>query len=329
MSSVKWPYSVEQVSHVDDIKQQFGVIKDLFEYQIQHNEIFKSFVTSTGRPHRPSCLEELTFMPIEGFKHHDVMTGSWRPEAVFLSSGTSKTERSRHLIRSKDNYHQRTATCFSEFYGTPSEYRHLVFMPFYQQNPNSSLLSMMSYFVQISRSHGSQFITDLGALADELSKNKGTKTLIWSVTFGVLDMIENEELELDEKVALIETGGMKGKRKEITRKELYGAFHNRWPHVSISSEYGMCELTSQAYRVDNKFKCPKGLLVVGNELNDPFNYKSCARGVGLNFIDLFNADSCAFIATQDIGEVMNNQTFEVQGRMTNAQLRGCNLMYLD
>lgn len=305
----------------------FEKVKSLYEYQVKNNPVLRSFVKTAGRPLKIERWEDITFLPVQAFKDHDVISGNWSVEKVFLSSGTSQQSRSRHLIPDLSWYHKRTEKCFTERFDKVQKFRHLVFMPFYRENPQSSLLEMMSHFLELSGHQGSNFVDSEDELDRLIRQGDESNTIVWTVTFGLLDYLRNSRLEKLQNLTFIETGGMKGRRKEESRMEIHQNVKKRWPRVRVYSEYGMCEMISQAYSEQETFTCPSGLLVVGNELDDPFRYRLEGRNLQLNFIDMANVHSCAFLATQDLGSVYGETMFSVEGRVQSADLRGCNLMY--
>ena len=318
----------EQATRVLNLEADFDLIRELFEFQAIHNPVFSDYLRLTNRSTTVRSPEDLTFMPVGLFKRQRVRTGQWKEDALFLSSGTTTQERSHHYLDDLQAYHKRTLACFEYTMSPVSESVHLAFLPFYEQNPHSSLIAMMLHFVEASQQNGSRFIRSEEEL-DEAIRNLDTvkPVYIWTVTYGLLDFVKHSQVAVLDGFTIIETGGMKGRRKEVTRQEIHSEVHNRWPGVKIGSEYGMAELMSQAYLIEKAFKTPPGLLVVAGDVDDPFNIRSKGRRSQLKFIDMANAHSCAFIATQDVGEVLDQRTFRVSGRMDHAEMRGCNLLY--
>lgn len=307
--------------------EDFEQIQRLFIAQVETNKVFKDFIERSRRTLRPKCLEELTFLPIQAFKWQKVKSGSWQEEFTFLSSGTTQTDRSEHYIKSVSEYLGRCRSIFSELIGEVHDYHHLVFMPFYQKNSQSSLLYMMTDFIAHGRS-ASQFVMDVPSLDDLIQKNAGQPLMIWTVTFGLIDFLKESVLKrLPEQVTFVETGGMKGKGPEVKREDLHRDVLDRWPNVKVLSEFGMCELQSQAYYLGDRFTAPTGLLCAGADFDDPFSIKASHQRGQLCFVDMANRHSCAFIATQDYGQVFSPRQFRIEGRLQASDLRGCNLMY--
>lgn len=310
---------------IEDVAD-FDAIRAVFQFQVATNPVFRQFVTSSGRPVDPADWSELTFLPIQAFKWAEVRSGDWEEEAIFLSSGTGNMERSRHFIRSMDNYLARTEDVFNQLVSRVDQVRHIVFMPFYQANPQSSLLKMLKYFIHRSADDGSRFVSSEKELDDVLSEGM-EHTVLWTVTFGLVDYVEKSKVDDLRDLTIIETGGFKGRKKTFTREEVHQMARQRWSSVRILSEYGMCELQSQAYWSRDHFRTPPGLLCLASEVDDPFRLRLKSHRGQLNFIDLANIDTCSFIATQDFGPVQNCRSFDVEGRLQASDLRGCNLMY--
>jgi len=271
-------------------------------------------------------IGDLTFLPISFFKTHEVYGGSQNPEKIFKSSGTTQQVRSQHMVKSLADYHQSCESCFAEFYGSIEDYRHIFFLPFYEKNPDSSLLSMTNYFLAKTKSNGSQYIKDLMQLPVVLDSFQ-QETILWTVTYGVMDMIEADIQLVHSNLKVIETGGSKGLREVPPRDVLHQTFEAMNPGVHIGSEFGMCELSSQAYFQDGVFRCPQSLFVCTTDLNDPFQITPFGQRGRLCFVDLNNLNTCSFIETEDLGIAHSEKSFEVLGRLYNSDLRGCNLMY--
>lgn len=302
----------------------------LFQFQYVHNPIYKAYVDHlTVNPSKVTELTSIPFLPIEFFKGHRVATGSWNEERIFESSGTTGMATSRHLVFDSSYYLQNCRQQFELEYGSLSEYTILALLPSYLERESSSLIFMAEDFIKRSGDERSGFFLhntdELVELLGQLRK-EGRKTLLLGVTFGLLDLAEAFHLDL-EGVIVMETGGMKGRRKEMLRAEVHEVLTQSFGVDRIHSEYGMTELFSQAYSKGwGIFKPAGSMHVFTRDINDPLTVSNELRSGGLNIIDLANIHSCCFIETKDLGKVHENGTFEVLGRMDNSDIRGCNLM---
>jgi len=305
-------------------------------FQYQHNEQYKTFCDLLKRDvWRIGKLEDIPFLPISQFKHTQVKTTVFEPEAIFESSGTTGSVNSRHYVRSLSLYEKSFLTCFESFYGKPDEYCILGLLPSYLERQHSSLLYMVNKLVTWSGHADSGFyLYNHKDLADVLVRmeKSGQKTLLIGVTFALLDFAQEYPLPLQNTIVM-ETGGMKGRRQEITREEVHAILKERLSLPVIHSEYGMTELLSQAYALrDGKFECPSWMKILVRSDDDPLDVYGMkpgqtekAQGV-INVIDLANLYSCAFIATDDLGRLHPGGGFEVLGRLDNSDIRGCGLM---
>jgi hypothetical protein len=281
-------------------------------------------------PDNISELEKIPFLPIELFKTKKVATGEWAPEQVFTSSGTGQSGTSKHYIQHLEFYEQVSQLTFENFYGPPDRYHILALLPSYLERSGSSLVHMLHHLIGKSDSKYSGFyLKDYQKLVDQLREliAHGDRTImLWGVSFALLDLAENHPMDLSE-VVIIETGGMKGQREEIIREELHSRLQKAFNCNQIQSEYGMAELTSQAYTREGRFHTPPWMKVLVRDISDPFDYLPPGRVGGINVIDLANMHSCAFIETQDLGEVEVDGGFTVLGRLDNSDVRGCNLLW--
>lgn len=302
---------------------------ELFRMHAKQNEPYAQFVRLLGRtPENVRSIKEIPFMPISFFKHHLVGTFSAPPEAVFLSSGTTGADRSHHHVAHLSVYNTSLEKCFSQFFGKPEEYCILALLPSYLERSNSSLVYMTQRLMKKSGHADNGFYLDrLTTLSKVLKKNSknGAKTLLIGVTFALLDLAEKHPQELKNCI-ILETGGMKGRRREMPREEVHGILKSAFGLENIASEYGMTELLSQGYSLGNGiFRTPPWMRVYVREATDPLNVYERGKGA-LNVIDLANMHSCPFIATQDLAHIHQDHSFEVLGRMDEAEVRGCNLM---
>jgi len=301
----------------------------IFQYQVRNNPLYARFVQLLNRP-VPKYLHDIPFLPIRFFKTHTVQSGEWLPNAVFTSSTTTGQVPSRHLVRDLQAYITNTRYGFTPFYGDSSDWCILALLPSYLERSGSSLVAMADDWIRHSKHPESGFfLHDFQKLADTLQhcKEQDIPTLLLGVSFALLDFAEQYPVNLS-GITIMETGGMKGRRRELTREELHKALCQAFQVEKIHSEYGMTELLSQAYaQGGSRFTPAATLHVVVTEVNDPFCPVAPARPGTLNFIDLANIDTCSFIATEDAGRVYMDGTFEVLGRLDTAEMRGCNLLY--
>lgn len=303
----------------------------IFRYQAKYNPVYRKFLNFL-RVSSDSVLSfrEIPCMPIEFFRNHAVVTGQYEPEVVFTSSGTTGAQTSRHHVRSPELYTESFMRAWDLFYGPASDYCVLALLPSYLERTGSSLVYMAQHLIEQSQHPMSGFyLNQLGELSNVLSHLEGAKqpTILLGVSFALLDLAEQYPQKLEHTIVM-ETGGMKGRRKELTRYVLHSVLKSAFQLKAIHSEYGMTELLSQAYsKSDGIFHCPPWMRVLVRESNDPLQYVTGKTG-GINVIDLANIDSCSFIATQDLGRLSENGTFEVLGRFDYSDVRGCNLMVI-
>jgi hypothetical protein len=306
-----------------------NIALSVFRHQAIHNDLYNRYIALLGiDPVTVSKVEDIPFLPISFFKSHAIQTGNWNPETVFHSSGTTGMVRSRHLIKDLKFYLRNAERCFVNFFGDLKQYHFLALLPSYLERTDSSLIAMMNHFISRSGSPKSgfylhnpeQLIRDAEAL-----RGDGRKIMIWGVAFALLDLAEQFGPDLGHCI-IVETGGMKGRRAEITRQELHSILRSRLNVGNVVSEYGMTELLSQAYALENgDFQCPPGMKVVTRDVTDPLTRGISGTG-GLNFIDLANFQTISFLETEDLGKINTDGTFSVVGRMDNSDVRGCNLL---
>ena len=301
-----------------------------FEYQYKNNAVYRDFAESLNKnPETVSKLEEIPFLPIEFFKNHIVISGGKEAQIVFESSGTTGNFTSRHYVADAKLYIESFVKTFSMFYGDPCEYAIIALLPSYTERENSSLVYMVNTLIKMSCHPLSGFykVTNSALFKNIASIGEGRKILLLGVSFALLDLAEMERPDLSGAIVM-ETGGMKGRRKEITRQELHKILAKAFNVPVIHSEYGMTELLSQAYSKGNGvFYHPPWMTVVLRDLYDPlFLLTEAGQTGGINIIDLANIDSCSFIATGDIGKLLPDGGFEVLGRFDNSDIRGCNLL---
>jgi len=303
----------------------------LFRYQASQNSVYSSYINALGKDaEKINSIEEIPFLPIDFFKTHRIVTGNFREEVVFASSGTTGANASSHYVKSEAWYERVFMKAFEHFFGSPRDYCIMALLPSYLERTGSSLVFMVEKLIDETKAEESGFfLRNHGQLAFELKKSEEAKkkSILIGVTFGLLDFAEQFSIRLENTIVM-ETGGMKGRRKELTRDEVSDILKRAFSVSEIHSEYGMTELMSQAYSKENGvFYSPPWMRFLSREPDDPLKTLYKGRGV-LNVIDLANIDSCAFIATQDVGEVFSDKGFKVLGRMDNADIRGCNLLVI-
>lgn len=303
----------------------------VFHYQLQHNKIYQQYVRSLkANPDAITHYSNIPFLPIEFFKSQHIVCNDVSTETVcFSSSGTTGQITSKHYVNDISIYETSFKKGFELFYGNPSEYCILALLPNYLERQGSSLVYMFNELIKDSKHPLSGFylnnLTDLVNTIDELKKRK-QKTILLGVTYALLDLADLN-VELTDDFIVMETGGMKGRRKELLKEELHQYLRQKLSVSDIHSEYGMTELLSQAYsKQDGTFECSPWMKVLIRDMNDPFSYVSAKKSGGVNVIDLANINSCSFIETKDLGRMLEASKFEILGRFDNSDLRGCNLM---
>jgi len=300
----------------------------LFRFQVNKNFGYKSFVEKLNIPIATiTSLEKIPFLPVSLFKSHKILLNDYETENYFSSSGTTGSVRSMHYVPDMELYAKVVHAIFRNFYTDLKQSVILALLPSYLENPHSSLIFMIKAFIASSNDPLSGFVKDTSDLLQKVKagQKKGKKVYLFGVSYALMDLAE-EKADLA-GVTVIETGGMKGRRKEITREGLHAILKKGLNVSEISSEYGMTELLSQAYTLgDSIFRIPPWMHVSTREINDPFADNSGQRTGILKIIDLANIYSCAFIETEDLGFI-TQEGFQVLGRLDNTELRGCNLMY--
>jgi phenylacetate-coenzyme A ligase PaaK-like adenylate-forming protein len=302
---------------------------EIFKYQYLNNMVYQEFCKHLSiNPKAITTVNQIPFLPIEFFKTHIIKTGEFVEQIVFLSSGTTSQRQSQHYVKDVTLYEKSYTKAFQQFYGNIEDYCVLALLPSYMEREGSSLIFMVDDLIKKSKHSESAFFlnkeSEMIDLLQNMVKNH-QKTILFGVSFALLDLAEKHNIDLN-NVIIMETGGMKGRRKELTREELHRIYKNSFNVSEIHSEYGMTELLSQAYsKGEGVFRTPNWMKILIRDINDPFNIIEENRTGGINVIDLANIDSCSFIATQDLGKI-TNKGFEVLGRFDNSDLRGCNLL---
>jgi hypothetical protein len=305
------------------------VALEVFKYQLKNNQIYRNFVINLRGKESNLKMDKPVFLPITAFKQNIVKSASWASEKIFYSSSTTKQGVSEHHIRDILVYYQSCFQCWEEFYGAVSDYEFLCLLPGYMERTGSSLVAMLDYFVQTKSKSGGFYLYNHEALFKRLiqKKEEGHKKLVlFGVSYALLDFVENFSISYPELIVM-ETGGMKGTRREMIKSEFHELLKKGFDVSTIHSEYGMTELFSQAYSKGNGlFLNPKSMKVSIQEITDPLNKEKYGKTGVVQIVDLHNLDTCSFIQTQDLGIQYEDGSFELMGRMDEADIRGCNLM---
>lgn len=305
----------------------------VFAFQYEKNAVYRAFCDSLKKtPDNVHSLQQVPYLPIQFFKSHDVIVEGYTPEIRFESSGTTGAMPSRHLVADTQLYRQSFTRGFEHFYGPVNGYVILALLPSYLERRNSSLVYMAEELIKRSGQNASGFFLNqyekLYDLLDVLKTTK-RKTILLGVTFALIDFTIQYKIDFPQLIVM-ETGGMKGRMKEITREEVHTILRTGFDVEHIHSEYGMTELLSQAYsKGDGYFEAPPWMKINIRDLYEPQQLLQHGQTGGVNVIDLANLYSCSFVATDDIGQTFYNGSFKILGRSDNAELRGCNLMMLD
>lgn len=300
----------------------------IFKYQALECPVYGEYLKLLGTDiQKVKKIEDIPFLPIEFFKSHHIISKGKTIQKTFTSSGTSGQEKSQHHIADLSIYEQSFSKGFELFYGDPKDYRILALLPSYLEREGSSLIYMCQHLIKTSQDSQSGFYLDnLKELSAILQKNKYKKTLLIGVSYALLDLAEHFPQALKNTIVM-ETGGMKGQREELLKTELHQILKSAFELEAIHSEYGMTELLSQAYSYQNGiFKTPPWMKIFIRDLQDPKTIVQGQQTGGINIIDLANIYSCSFIATQDLGQKYDQNTFELKGRMEASDIRGCNLL---
>ena len=303
---------------------------EIFKFQFENNLVYRSFCDLLCKhPSQIKDLKDIPFLPIDFFKSHEIKISSKKTSKIFISSGTTGSNLSKHHVTDLDLYEKSFMNCFKIFYEDINDYTILGLLPSYLERNNSSLVYMVNKMIEQSKFPESRFyldeIDELKETILNLEKEK-RKTILIGVSYALLDLIEYHKFNLNHTI-IMETGGMKGKRKELIKSELHKLLKNGFGVNNIHSEYGMTELLSQAYSKKNGlFSTPPWMKILIRDTEDPQSILPLAKTGGINIIDLANINSCPFIATMDLGKLHEDGQFEVLGRFDQSDIRGCNLM---
>ncbi|ETN93784.1 LuxE/PaaK family acyltransferase [Zhouia amylolytica] len=320
------------IFNIQTAKDFENVALDVFNFQYLNNSVYQRFCDYLNtKPEKVENLEDIPFLPIQFFKSQKVTTDLQHTDIIFSSSGTTGTVTSKHFVKDLSIYEKSYRKAFQHFYGNIEDYAVLALLPAYLERKGSSLIYMANDFINRSNNeHSGFYLNDLKHLKEKLDllESRNQKTLLLGVSFALLDLVETYSLHLKNTIVM-ETGGMKGRRKEIIRAELHQILSNGLGVQKIHSEYGMTELLSQGYsKGDGIFECPPWMKIITRDTDDPLSLQKPGKTGGINVIDLANINSCSFIATQDLGKVFSDGSFEIIGRFDNSDIRGCNLMAL-
>ena len=319
--------AVLSLSSTNDFEQ---LALEVFNFQAKENPVYASYLKALGTNTKDvKDLWQIPFLPIEFFKTHKVLCKQAEPVMVFESSGTTGTKTSRHYVADPEFYKIISQKIFEDFYGKLEEYTIFALLPSYLERSNSSLIYMVEHFTSLANKDSGFYLYDVKNLLEKIQAalSRNSKLLLIGVTFALLDLAEKYEIDLS-SVIVMETGGMKGRRKEMIREEVHAILKNAFNLQKVHSEYGMTELLSQFYsKGDGRFLSPKWAKILSREVNDPFS-KGNSRETGIiNVIDLANIDTCCFIETKDLCKLSTKgQYFEVKGRLDHSDVRGCNLL---
>lgn len=319
-----------QIFSIDDKATFEDVALNVFQFQANYCAVYKDYIRHLNiNPLSITTVKQIPFLPISFFKSHQVLSTTTKPEIVFSSSGTTGQTTSKHLVSEVKIYEKSYNKAFEQFYGNPKNICILALLPSYLEREGSSLIYMVDDLLkQSEHPQSGYFLNDLSTLHQTLLTLKAAKqkTILIGVTYALLDFVEQYQIYFPELIVM-ETGGMKGKRKEMVREELHETLYAGFGVQNIHSEYGMTELLSQAYSYGQGiFNCPPWMKILLRDTSDPLSLVQGKQSGGINVIDLANIHSCSFIATQDLGKVYDDESFEVLGRFDNADIRGCNLL---
>lgn len=324
-----------KIFSINSTKEFNEITLDIFYFQSQNNKVYSKYLDLIKcNPEKIKSIEEIPFLPIQFFKSFKIISNDQEVVKIFKSSGTTQTGRSCHYVSDLSVYEDSFINGFNHFYGKIEDYIVLALLPNYLDQGESSLVYMVDQLIQLSNQKESSYCLDdldkTVQLLEELQK-QNKKVLLIGVTYALLDLIETKKLTLSDQFVIMETGGMKGRRKELTKKELHLELKKGFGVNTIHSEYGMTELLSQAYSTGNTvFQTPPWMKVIIRDINDPLAFQTKNKSGGINIIDLANVNSCSFIATQDLGRIEpNTNSFEVLGRFDYSDTRGCNLLIAD
>lgn len=307
---------------------------ECFDYQSKHNKLYRQFLDIVGMDRSAiQCVEDIPCMPISFFKHHDVMTGDWESEMVFRSSGTSdQSLRSNHLVADAAFYQDISSGIFKQFYGDEG-FETFALLPSYLENGESSLVFMVDHLMNLYNegSEHRSYLYDHEELHKQILTclEEQKRVMLWGVTFALLDFAQHYDIR-HSNLHIMFTGGMKNRRREMHYDEIYDDLKKSFPLSSIDSEYGMTEMFSQSYSLDSTeglYRSGRSLRIMCKEISDPLSNVAFGKTGQVAFCDLANVDTISFVQTDDLGLLYPDGRFRILGRMSNSDLRGCNLLY--
>lgn len=318
----------EKIFNISSEEEFNSACLDVFRFQAESCAPYKQYCELIGKtPTNVNKRDEIPFLPVEFFKNHKIVSSSKEADIIFTSSGTTNSIQSKHYVTDVKVYEKSFKKGFEMFYDTPEKCNIYALLPSYLEREGSSLIYMVEGLIK-NCADGDFFLYNHNELIERINnRDKKRKTILFGVSFALLDLAENHRLDLSENVYVMETGGMKGRRKELPREELHHILKERLNVKCIHSEYGMCEALSQSYSSGGGFfTSPPWMKIVIRDHNDPSSILSENRRGAINIIDLANYNSCSFLSTKDIGQRLGNNTFTVEGRITESDIRGCNLL---
>ena len=322
----------EKIFSIASEKEFITTSLEVFKFQYQNNPVYRKFCELLDTDsEKVDSLEKIPFLPIEFFKKYTVLSSEDKIQKTFTSSGTTGQNTSKHHVVNLGVYEESFNKGFHYFYGNIEDYVVLALLPSYLERDGSSLIYMAQHLIDASKHPESGFyLHNLVELKDKLTSldESGQKVLLIGVSFALLDLVEDHQFHLKNTIVM-ETGGMKGRRKEMIREELHKILASGFGVNNIHSEYGMTELLSQAYSNGHGiFECPAWMRILIRDPEDALSFLTTNKTGGINVIDLANIYSCSFIATQDLGKLNSPNSIEIMGRFDNSDIRGCNLMVL-
>lgn len=335
MGGVKKIYQLKNIFNIQTEQDFVDASLETFRYQYENVEIYRKFVNFLKvNPDEVDSVLKIPFLPIEMFKNHQILDKNVSADLYFQSSGTTQMNLSKHFIADQNLYEESIYKSFEQFIGKPEDFIFLGLLPSYLEKQNSSLIYMVDYLMKKSgKPENGYFLYNHADLFDLLNQLKDQKVILFGVSFALLDFLDycqsnpnNESLSFLENLVVIETGGMKGRKEEMTKDELLLILQEGFNTHKIYSEYSMTELLSQAYSLgNNEYQCPNWMRIMVRNAEDPLSYEKEGRTGAINIIDLANTHSCSFIATQDLGKI-NGDKFQVLGRIDHSDIRGCSLL---
>jgi hypothetical protein len=335
MGGVKKIYQLKNIFNIQTEQDFVDASLETFRYQYENVEIYRKFVNFLKvNPDEVDSVLKIPFLPIEMFKNHQILDKNVSADLYFQSSGTTQMNLSKHFIADQNLYEESIYKSFEQFIGKPEDFIFLGLLPSYLEKQNSSLIYMVDYLMKKSgKPENGYFLYNHADLFDLLNQLKDQKVIVFGVSFALLDFLDycqsnanNKSLSFLENLVVIETGGMKGRKEEMTKDELLLILQEGFNTHKIYSEYSMTELLSQAYSLgNNEYQCPNWMRIMVRNAEDPLSYEKEGRTGAINIIDLANTHSCSFIATQDLGKI-NGDKFQVLGRIDHSDIRGCSLL---